>query len=56
MTKAGFDPAQAPALWRRMDAMVPQRGPTFLATHPAPVTRIQALEALIPKARAAAGA
>jgi predicted Zn-dependent protease len=54
MTRAGFDPAQAPALWRRMDALVPQRGPTFLATHPAPTTRIQALEAMIPKARAAA--
>lgn len=55
MTRAGFDPSQAPKLWRRMDAMVPQQGPTFLATHPAPVTRIEKLEALVPKARAAVG-
>jgi predicted Zn-dependent protease len=55
MTKAGFKPEQAPALWRRMETMVPRQGPTFLATHPAPATRVQELEALIPKARAAAG-
>ncbi len=55
MARAGFAPDQAPALWRRMDAMVPQRGPTFLATHPAPATRIQELEAMVPKARALMG-
>ncbi|MBN8927572.1 MAG: hypothetical protein BGO51_04280 [Rhodospirillales bacterium 69-11] len=54
MTRAGFDPEQAPKLWQRMDAMVPARGPTFLATHPAPAARIEALTALIPEARAAA--
>jgi len=52
MAKAGFAPEQAPALWRRMETIVGQRGPTFLATHPAPATRIQELEALVPKARA----
>ena len=51
MAMAGFDPSQAPVLWQRMDAMLPQRGPTFLATHPAPTTRIQELEALVPQAR-----
>lgn len=54
MASAGFDPAQAPALWRRMDALVPERGPTFLATHPAPATRIKELEAMVPEARARA--
>jgi len=52
MASAGFDPGQGPALWRRMDATAPARGPTFLATHPAPETRIQQLEALVPAARA----
>lgn len=52
MATAGFDPSQAPDLWRRMDQMVPQKGPTFLATHPAPAARIDALEALVPEARA----
>lgn len=56
MTRAGFNPEQAPELWRRMDAMVPQQGPTFLATHPAPPTRIQALEAMVPEARTRAAA
>jgi predicted Zn-dependent protease len=54
MAAAGFDPAQAPVLWQRMETMLPQRGPTFLATHPAPTTRIKALEALVPEARAKA--
>ncbi|MBN8873462.1 MAG: M48 family metallopeptidase [Rhodospirillales bacterium] len=54
MTRAGFNPEQAPKLWQRMDAMVPARGPTFLATHPAPAARIEALAAMIPEARAAA--
>ncbi|MGE0225857.1 MAG: M48 family metallopeptidase [Acetobacteraceae bacterium] len=54
MAAAGFDPAQAPKLWQRMDQLVPQRGPTFLATHPAPAARIEALEALVPQARARA--
>ena len=54
MARAGFNPEQAPQLWRRMDAMVPRTGPTFLATHPAPVTRIEELEAMVPEARAVA--
>jgi predicted Zn-dependent protease len=55
MAAAGYDPAQAPALWRRMDAMLPPRGPTFLATHPAPAARIEQLEALVPEARKLSG-
>lgn len=54
MARAGFNPEQAPELWRRMDAMVPQSGPTFLATHPAPKTRIEELQAMVPQARAQA--
>jgi predicted Zn-dependent protease len=51
MAAAGYDPAQGPVLWQRMDAVAPQRGPTFLATHPAPAERIAELEALVPEAR-----
>ena len=54
MARAGFDPRQAPELWRRMDVMVPQTGPTFLATHPAPKARIEALEAMVREALTAA--
>jgi predicted Zn-dependent protease len=46
MQQAGFDGREAAELWRRMDAMVQDRGPTFLATHPAPKQRIEALEKL----------
>jgi len=55
MARAGFNPEQAPALWRRMERLTPQRGPGFLATHPAPAQRIQELEAMIPSVRARMG-
>ncbi len=47
MTRSGFAGQEAVALWRRMDAMDGQGGPTFLATHPAPSQRIAALEKLL---------
>lgn len=53
MAKAGYDPREAAELWRRME----RRGgsvPALLSTHPAPRDRIQAIEALIPEAAAAA--
>lgn len=50
MAKAGFDPQQAPELWRNMSANGGKQGPEFLSTHPAHGTRIQQLEANIPKA------
>jgi predicted Zn-dependent protease len=55
MARAGYDPREAAELWRRMD----QRGggvPAILSTHPAPRDRIEAIEALIPEATAAARA
>jgi predicted Zn-dependent protease len=48
MAAAGFDPAEAVELWRRMDAATDGRLPGFLATHPAPETRIQEIEAMLP--------
>ena len=54
MAKAGYDPRLAAELWRKMDGAVAGRPPAFLSTHPAPAARIEAIEALIPEAIAAA--
>jgi predicted Zn-dependent protease len=55
MARAGFNPEQAPALWRRMERLTPSAGPSFLATHPAAAERVGALEAMVPRARALMG-
>ncbi|KLJ02070.1 M48 family metallopeptidase [Luteimonas sp. FCS-9] len=48
---ACFDPREAVPLWQRMgEASGGQSSPEFASTHPNPGTRIQNLEALIPKA------
>jgi predicted Zn-dependent protease len=44
---AGFDPREAIELWRRMDQIDGDSGPSFLATHPAPAERIEALRMLL---------
>jgi predicted Zn-dependent protease len=44
---AGFDAREAIELWRRMDQIDGDRGPSFLATHPAPAERIEALRTLL---------
>lgn len=44
MARAGFDPAEAVALWRNM-ARAGGGGPEFLSTHPAHDTRIRDLQA-----------
>jgi predicted Zn-dependent protease len=49
MATAGFDPAEAAMLWRRMDVSTGGRLPEFLATHPAPEARIEAIEAMLPE-------
>jgi predicted Zn-dependent protease len=48
---AGYDPAVAPELWRRM-ALQQARAPEWLSTHPDPGNRARELEALIPTAQA----
>jgi predicted Zn-dependent protease len=49
MARAGYEPAQAVAFWRRMLALEGEGGPpAFLATHPASERRIEALERLLP--------
>ncbi|WGH77474.1 M48 family metallopeptidase [Jannaschia ovalis] len=47
MAAAGYTPSEAIALWQRMEAASGGRGPEFLSTHPAPQSRIEALETLI---------
>lgn len=48
---AGYDPANAPKFWERMKSMSGgQAPPEFLSTHPSHDTRIQQLNALLPKA------
>lgn len=47
MGAAGYSPEEAIALWRNMEAAVPGRAPEFLATHPAPQSRIEQIEQII---------
>ena len=52
MAKAGYDPAQALAFWRRMmtkDKKVNM--PQFMSTHPTDANRLRELEAFLPEAR-----
>jgi predicted Zn-dependent protease len=49
MTEAGYDPAAAVELWRRMEAAAGEGPPGFLSTHPTPAARIEALEEMLPE-------
>jgi len=49
MAKAGFDPRASIDLWQNMKAAGGPAPPELLSTHPAPATRINALEARLPK-------
>jgi predicted Zn-dependent protease len=50
MAEAGYDPREAIKLWQNFEALGGARPPEFLSTHPAEGTRIERLEALMPKA------
>jgi len=50
MAEAGYDPREAVKLWQNFEALGGDRPPEFLSTHPAEGTRIQRLQALMPKA------
>lgn len=51
MAKAGFDPAESITLWQKMALASQGSQPVeFLSTHPSHATRIQDLQALMPKA------
>ncbi len=47
--RAGFEPAAAVGLWKKMLAASGKGAPQFLSTHPAPDTRIKDLSALAPR-------
>jgi len=49
--RAGYDPRAAVAVWRKMAKLSGARGqpPQFLSTHPAHATRIQTIEAQLPR-------
>lgn len=49
MARAGYDPRAAVSLWKKMLAASERQPPEFLSTHPAATTRIEGLQALIPK-------
>ncbi|WP_202913874.1 M48 family metallopeptidase [Winogradskyella ouciana] len=55
MAIAGYNPEEAPELWKRMKANSGgQSPPEFLSTHPHPDTRINTLNELVPNAKAEA--
>ncbi len=47
--RAGYDPAAAVTLWRKMNALPGGKPPQFLSTHPNPMNREKALAALGPE-------
>lgn len=50
MSKAGYDPRAALALWKKMDAASGgDKTPEFLSTHPSNEKRMQDIEAALPK-------
>jgi predicted Zn-dependent protease len=50
MARAGYDPRESIRFWQRMEESARQQPPEFLSTHPSHGTRIQQLEAEMPKA------
>ncbi len=50
MARAGYDPQESIRFWKRMENATGAQPPEFLSTHPSHGTRIQQLEAEMPKA------
>jgi predicted Zn-dependent protease len=51
MAQTGFDPAEAPELWRNMASAGGAQPPQWLSTHPANQSRIDALNKNLPEAK-----
>ena len=54
MAIAGYDPAEAPELWKRMKAQSASETPEFMSTHPSNDRRIADLTQWVPEAKAEA--
>lgn len=52
MAKAGYDPSEAVAFWKRMQGAGGANPPEFLSTHPTDGNRIAAIEKTLPEALA----
>jgi Zn-dependent protease with chaperone function len=50
MARAGYDPRESVAVWKRMAQLAPGGQPEFLSTHPSHETRIRDLEERLPVA------
>jgi metalloendopeptidase OMA1, mitochondrial len=50
MAEAGYDPRESIELWQNFDKLGGAAPPEFLSTHPAPGSRIERLEDLMPEA------
>jgi metalloendopeptidase OMA1, mitochondrial len=50
MARGGYDPRESIRFWKRMENAGGSQPPEFLSSHPSHGTRIQQLEALMPKA------
>ncbi|CAG8949847.1 hypothetical protein HYFRA_00004174 [Hymenoscyphus fraxineus] len=53
MSKACYDPTQAPGVWQRMEAANPGGIPAWLSTHPTNMSRIETMQGWLPKAESA---
>jgi len=52
MAQAGFNPAEAVRLWKKMEQLSKgQEPPQWMSTHPANSTRVENLEANLPMAK-----
>ena len=51
MARAGYDPAEAVALWERMAEAGGKGPPEFLSTHPASEKRVELLRGILPEMR-----
>lgn len=52
MARAGYDPREAVAFWRRMAQAGGEKPPELLSTHPSDTTRIDQIEEMLPEALA----